>query len=185
MALARLKNDAVQNAYPGECEGSVILSADTVVWSPAPGQPEWNMQGNPHGFPIGQPQWQPQGQPIGKPKDADDARRMLRALSGTSHFVVTGVMLRFSKAGRVRESLFAEETEVCFRPLSEDEIDRYVKSGDPMDKAGAYGIQNLGSMLVESLRGDYFTVMGLPVCRLAQALKRFGLDPLLGQEKKP
>jgi septum formation protein len=54
-----------------------------------------------------------------------------------------------------------------------------------MDKAGAYGIQNLGSMLVESLRGDYFTVMGLPVCRLAQALKRFGLDPLLGQEKKP
>ena len=148
MSLARLKNDAVRDAVPGDCEGSVILSADTVVWSPT------------------------QGQPLGKPKDADDARRMLRALSGTSHFVVTGVMLRFTKAGRVREALFAEETEVFFRELSEDEIDRYVESGDPMDKAGAYGIQSGACSFVRWIRGDYFNVVGLPVCHVVEELNK-------------
>ena len=71
-----------------------------------------------------------------------------------------------------------EKTFVKFRPLTEAEIAAYVASGEPMDKAGAYGIQGLGAMLVEGIRGDYFTVMGLPVCRLAQALKRYGIDPL-------
>ena len=76
-----------------------------------------------------------------------------------------------------------EKTAVKFRELTEAEIAAYVATGEPMDKAGAYGIQNLGAMLVEAIRGDYFTVMGLPVCRLAQALKAIGLDPLLTQEK--
>ena len=71
-----------------------------------------------------------------------------------------------------------EKTAVKFRELTEAEIAAYVASGEPMDKAGAYGIQGLGAMLVEGIRGDYFTVMGLPVCRLAQALKRYGIDPL-------
>ncbi len=77
-----------------------------------------------------------------------------------------------------------EKTAVKFRELTEAEIAAYVASGEPMDKAGAYGIQGLGAMLVEAIRGDYFTVMGLPVCRLAQTLKRYGIDPLSMQEKK-
>ena len=71
-----------------------------------------------------------------------------------------------------------EKTFVKFRPLTEAEIDAYVATGEPMDKAGAYGIQGRGMLLVEGIRGDYFTVMGLPVCRLAVALKRYGIDPL-------
>ena len=71
-----------------------------------------------------------------------------------------------------------EKTYVKFRELTEAEIAAYVATGEPMDKAGAYGIQGLGSMLVESIRGDYFTVMGLPICQLAVALKRYGIDPL-------
>ena len=71
-----------------------------------------------------------------------------------------------------------EKTAVKFRELTEAEIAAYVASGEPMDKAGAYGIQGLGAMLVEGIRGDYFTVMGLPVCKLAVALKRCGIDPL-------
>ena len=76
-----------------------------------------------------------------------------------------------------------EKTAVKFRALTEAEIAAYVASGEPMDKAGAYGIQGLGAMLVESIRGDYFTVMGLPVCQLAQALKRFGIDPLKDRQQ--
>ena len=75
-----------------------------------------------------------------------------------------------------------EKTAVKFRELTEAEIAAYVATGEPMDKAGAYGIQGLGSMLVEGIRGDYFTVMGLPICKLSQALKRFGIDPLSMQE---
>ena len=77
-----------------------------------------------------------------------------------------------------------EKTFVKFRALSAEEIAAYVATGEPMDKAGAYGIQGLGAMLVEGIRGDYFTVMGLPVCQLAQALKRYGIDPLT-QNLKP
>ena len=73
----------------------------------------------------------------------------------------------------------SEETFVTFRPLTEEEIAAYVSSGEPMDKAGAYGIQGLGSMLVQGIRGDYFNVMGLPVCAFGQALEAFGLFPLL------
>lgn len=121
------------------------------------------------------------GAVLGKPADAAGARAMLRALSGRTHAVKTAVAVRW----RGQERVAVATTVVTFRLLTDEEIEAYVATGEPMDKAGAYGIQNLGSMLVESLRGDYFTVMGLPVCRLAQALKRFGLDPLLGQEKKP
>ena len=71
-----------------------------------------------------------------------------------------------------------EKTLVKFRELTEAEIDAYTASGEPMDKAGAYGIQGLGAMLVAGIRGDFFTVMGLPVCALTLALKRYGLDPL-------
>lgn len=108
------------------------------------------------------------GAVLGKPKDADDARRMLRALSGRSHTVFTGVtVIRGARTLRC-----AERTEVYFRPLSDGEIDRYIATGEPMDKAGAYGAQGYASLFVERLEGDFFNVMGLPLCALGKLLKQ-------------
>jgi len=104
---------------------------------------------------------------LGKPANAADAARMLRLLSGSEHRVVTGVCLRLGEAARV----FAQETLVRFYPLGEEEIEAYVRTGEPMDKAGAYGIQGRGALLVEGITGDYFNVVGLPVARLVRELK--------------
>lgn len=114
------------------------------------------------------------GRILGKPKDAGDAAEMLRLLSGRAHTVYTGVTVRRGE----REVTEHEATEVVFRPLTQKEIAAYVATGEPMDKAGAYGIQGRGCVLVERLCGDYFNVMGLPVCRLARILRAFGIDPL-------
>lgn len=110
------------------------------------------------------------GEILGKPKDTEDARRMLTALSGRTHEVYTGVTVRRGDAAR---SAF-ERTLVTFRPLEAGEIDRYIATGEPMDKAGAYGAQGLASLFVERLEGDFFNVMGLPLCLLGKLLK--GLD---------
>ena len=148
------------------------------------------------------------GKIMGKPHDEAEARAMLRALSGREHAVFTAFTLlpvgsdpliapviaagndaavpaaeASGDASLRRETPVAaythcEKTYVKFRALTEAEIAAYVATGEPMDKAGAYGIQGLGSMLVEGIRGDYFTVMGLPICQLAVALKRYGIDPL-------
>ena len=107
---------------------------------------------------------------------------MLRSLSGREHAVYTAFCLMVPVGGRL--TVHCEKTLVHVRPLTEEEIDAYVSTGEPMDKAGAYGIQGLGAMLVESITGDYFTVMGLPVCALAQALGSFGLNPLFHAEGK-
>lgn len=115
------------------------------------------------------------GTVLGKPADEADARRMLSLLSGREHQVYTG----FTILQRDHIHSQSEETFVTFRPLTEEEIAAYVSSGEPLDKAGAYGIQGLGSMLVQGIRGDYFNVMGLPVCAFGQALEAFGLFPLL------
>ena len=109
---------------------------------------------------------------LGKPKDENDAKRMLRALSGRSHAVYTGVTVL--RGGTVLSR--AEKTEVTFRALSEDEIARYVATGEPLDKAGAYGAQGLASLFVERLDGDFFNVMGLPLCLLGKMLKEIGVD---------
>lgn len=109
------------------------------------------------------------GQILGKPTDCADAARMLRLLSGRAHRVITGVALRLGE----RELSFAQETRVRFFPLSEAEISAYVRSGEPMDKAGGYGIQGLGALLVEGIEGDYFNVVGLPVARLMRTLSTF------------
>ena len=109
------------------------------------------------------------GRLLGKPIDAADAARMLRMLSGREHRVVTGVCLRRGQAERA----FTQETLVRFYPLSEEEIEAYVRSGEPMDKAGAYGIQGKGALLVEGITGDYFNVVGLPVAMLARELRAF------------
>ncbi len=107
------------------------------------------------------------GTVLGKPADRDDAKRMLRALSGRTHRVVTGVWLCDGGQG----DGFADVAEVTFLPLTDDEIDGYVATGEPLDKAGAYGIQGYGARFIEKLNGDFYTVMGLPSGRLYRFLK--------------
>lgn len=114
------------------------------------------------------------GDRLGKPRDERDALRMLRELSGRRHEVCTGVTLR---RGAQSES-FAVTTGVTFRALTDGELLAYIATGEPMDKAGAYGIQGRGALLVERIDGDYFNVMGLPVCALAQHLAHFGVRVL-------
>ena len=106
---------------------------------------------------------------------------MLAALSGRLHFVYTGVTVSLDEKTLTQH----EMTSVRFRTLTQADIIRYIATGEPMDKAGAYGIQGYGSVLVEGISGDYYNVMGLPVCRLAQMLARFGVDSLaLAAEKE-
>lgn len=105
---------------------------------------------------------------LGKPTDTEDAKRMLRLLSGKTHQVITGCAI--FKNGRSLS--FSEITDVTFYPLSEKEIDDYVNTFEPMDKAGAYGIQGYGSLLVKEIRGDYFNVVGLPVGKLNKMLHK-------------
>lgn len=109
------------------------------------------------------------GAELGKPKSREEAKKMLTSLSGRGHQVMTGMtVLQGSKC-----ICHTEITDVYFRPLTEDEIDRYVASGDCDDKAGAYGIQSGAAPFVEGINGDYFNVVGLPVCRLSLILKEF------------
>ena len=106
---------------------------------------------------------------LGKPKNREDAKAMLQLLSGDRHQVMTGLtVLQGDK--RITHT---EITDVYFRPLTEGEIDSYVASGDCDDKAGAYGIQSGAAPFVEKIHGDYYNVMGLPVCRLSLILKEF------------
>ena len=108
-----------------------------------------------------------EGQVLGKPRDRADAIRMLQQLSGRDHQVMTGVCVLCGEQKRV----FTEVTDLHFRLLSQGEICRYVDSGEPMDKAGSYGIQGGAALFCEKMAGDYYNVMGLPVCRLGQVLK--------------
>ena len=106
------------------------------------------------------------GRVLGKPRDEEDAADMLRRLSGRHHQVMTGVTVLRGDRTITR----TEITHVHFRHLSDKEIARYVATGEPMDKAGSYGIQGGASLFVEAIHGDYYNVMGLPVCRLWQML---------------
>ena len=108
-----------------------------------------------------------EGEILGKPKDGDDAFRMLKLLSGTRHSVFTGVAV--IKNGKIHS--FTEETKVKFFDLDDAEIQSYIDTGEPFDKAGAYGIQDKGALLVERIEGDYYNVMGLPTGRLYRLLK--------------
>lgn len=106
------------------------------------------------------------GKPLGKPADEADALRMLSALSGREHSVVSGLSVYYNGIYRT-DSVTAD---VQFRSCSEAELRAYIATGEPMDKAGAYGIQGLGGLLVERIRGDYYAIVGLPVARLAEML---------------
>lgn len=111
------------------------------------------------------------GMVLGKPSSLKQARQMLQALSGRVHQVYTGLtVLRGGSCLTVHE-----ETRVTFRPLLPEEIEAYLTTGEPMDKAGAYGIQGYGALFVEGICGDYYNVMGLPLCRLGQILRDYGV----------
>lgn len=106
---------------------------------------------------------------LGKPEDEEQAKKMLKLLSGRTHKVITGCSI-FHKGTNIS---FSETTLVEFYPLTDKEIDDYVATGEPMDKAGAYGIQGKGAALVKGINGDYYNVVGLPVGTLNQRLKKF------------
>lgn len=123
-------------------EGDLVIAADTIVVC--------------------------QGKVLGKPADKAEAVRMLQSLSGRSHQVMTGCTVLYGD----RAETFTEVTDLHFRPLRQKEIESYVASGEPMDKAGAYGIQGGAALFCDAMAGDYYNVMGLPVCRLGQVLRQ-------------
>ena len=118
------------------------------------------------------------GAVLGKPGDEEEAFAMLSALSGREHHVYTGLTV-WQGERRVTQH---EETAVVFRTLGPEEIRGYIATGEPMDKAGAYGIQGVGALLVRGIQGDYCNVMGLPVFRLGRILTEFGVDLLQNKE---
>lgn len=110
---------------------------------------------------------------LGKPADRTDAVRMLTMLSGRAHHVITGLAVVDAASGRVKAA--AAKTQVWFRPLSEQEIAAYVATGEPVDKAGGYGIQERGALLIERIDGCYFNVVGLPLSLLGEMLRDAGI----------
>lgn len=109
---------------------------------------------------------------LGKPENREDAYNMLKSLSGKTHSVFTGVCI----ADKEKETVFCVETKVKFYELNDTTINSYIDSGEPMDKAGAYGIQGLGAILVESFDGDYYTVVGLPLAKVERVLAEYGIS---------
>jgi septum formation protein len=116
------------------------------------------------------------GRLFGKPRSEEEARDMLKALSGKSHSVITGFTIIDTK--EKKEFSKTVESKVFFKKLSADEIEAYIRSGEPFDKAGAYGIQGLGAVIVKKIEGDFFNVMGLPLNALSESLKKFGINIL-------
>ncbi len=113
------------------------------------------------------------GEALGKPSDEAEARRMLGRLSGRAHRVISGVAVAEQPGGRMEDAIVS--TKVWFKTLTAGEIEEYVATGEPMDKAGAYGIQELGMLLVSRIEGDHNNVVGLPVFTLAGMLEKFGV----------
>ncbi len=146
--LSRQKAEAVYASLEADAEDVLVVGADTVVAL--------------------------EGQILGKPSDPEQAAEMLRRLAGNIHGVYTGVTLLYrSGSGMVQRRVFHESTKVEFFPMTEEEIRRYVQSGECMDKAGAYGIQGLFARYVKKIEGDYNNVVGLPVGRLYQEAKEW------------
>jgi septum formation protein len=113
---------------------------------------------------------------FGKPGGEEQAREMLKTLSGRAHSVITGFTI-IDTAGK-KELSMSVETKVYFKRLGAEEIEAYIRSGEPFGKAGAYGIQGLGAVMVKKIEGDFFNVMGLPLYALAESLKKFGVHVL-------
>lgn len=118
-----------------------------------------------------------ENQILGKPKDEEDAFRMLSMLSGNTHAVYTGVsIVLLGASGKAGELTFYEKTDVVMRGMSEKEIRRYIATGEPMDKAGAYGIQGKCAIYIDKIDGDYNNVVGLPIAAIYRELKKLGID---------
>lgn len=148
--LSRRKAEAVYNTVDSD-EDFIVLGADTIVWD---------------GTHV-----------LGKPSDADNAFDTLMSLSGHEHSVFTGITLVGKIDGKTVISSEAEETKVAFAELNEGEVRYYVGTGEPLDKAGSYGIQGFGGIFVSELHGDYYNVVGLPIALMRRMLKRdFSLD---------
>jgi len=111
---------------------------------------------------------------IGKPEDKNEAREMLKCLQGKCHTVFSGIAVLSTEEGR--SLVDVDRTEVFLRQMDEQEINEYVDTGEPLDKAGSYGIQGFGGIFVEKINGSYFTVMGLPIHKLALMLKKFNIN---------
>ena len=131
-------------------EGCIVLGADTIVSY--------------------------EGRILGKPSDEEDAIQMLSMLQGNTHQVYTGVTVLKEKQGSWKSHTFFECTDVIFYPVTREEIVEYVNSGDPMDKAGSYGIQGVWGAYVKGIHGDYNNVVGLPVARLIYETKKIGIN---------
>ena len=150
--LAARKAEAVVNLHNKKEDNCLVIGADTIVVL--------------------------DGKILGKPADEADAKAMLASLSGRTHQVYTGVtLIRLRKAENgsiLQESrTFSEGTDVSFYPLTKEEIRSYIATGEPMDKAGAYGIQGKAAVFVKEIKGDYNNVVGLPIARLYQELKNW------------
>ena len=147
-ALALRKATAVLSLLNPAEKNAVIIAADTLVF-------------------IGD-------EALSKPESPQEAFDMLQKLQGNTHTVYTGVALIDTGTGR--QHVFAEAAQVTFRPLAEDEIWAYIATGEPFDKAGAYGIQEKGATLIDRINGDFYTVMGLPISKVCTALGGMGYD---------
>ena len=148
--LARDKAEWVAQSL-AECEeGTLVIGSDTIVVF--------------------------ENRILGKPKDRRDAAETLEKLQGNTHQVYTGVTVLERKAGKWVEHTFFESTDVTFYPVSREEIQDYIATGEPMDKAGSYGIQGLFGIYVKGLCGDYNNVVGLPVARLFHEMKKSGIN---------
>lgn len=118
------------------------------------------------------------GQILGKPKDEAEAERILSMLSGNTHSVYTGVTLIVIQDGKSERHSFYEETKVTMYPMTKQQILSYIRTGEPMDKAGAYGIQGKGALYIEKIHGDYNNVVGLPVAKIFQRMRKSGIEIL-------
>jgi len=145
LTVCRIALQKAKNVSPLCGDDDIIIAADTLVYL--------------------------DGHPLGKPCSPDGAAVMLRQLSDRRHVVYTGVAIL---KGEIHIT-GSEKTAVYFREISEKEISEYVKTGEPMDKAGAYGAQGRGAVFIERIDGDFFNVMGLPLCRLSIMLRNFGV----------
>lgn len=118
---------------------------------------------------------------LGKPKDKADAFRMIKELSGDVHDVITGVTLTYVNQGQKKQVRFYEKTEVSVYDLTDEEIEAYIATGEPMDKAGAYAIQGFFGKYIKGINGEYANVVGLPIARLYHEIKKLGCKEALGR----
>ena len=150
-ALAALKTEDVASRFKNNNENIIVIGADTMVFY--------------------------QDKALGKPKDEQEARKMLQMLSGNTHEVYTGVNIIIMKKNSLYKSIsLAVCTKVVVANLSNDEIEDYIKTGEPMDKAGAYGIQGRFGIYIKEIIGDYYNVVGLPIANIYETLLKEGIN---------